>query len=161
MVSPPRRHLRLGHICVRKKWTQESDWFEAHWEEMQPVTEAKKIALLAYKQNPFRGTRDALRVAKSKAQRTTRRCANDYFQSTAKIQTASDCGHARRMYEGIKTATDPTNVKTAPLKANSGEVITNSSCRVGLSTISSVSRPRTSWQTLPLTLCTDYQSWRS
>ena len=31
------------------------------------------------------------------------------------------------MYEGIKTATGPMSVKTAPLKAKSGEVITDQS----------------------------------
>ena len=29
-----------------------ADWFEAHCEEMQPVTEARRIAMLNYKQNP-------------------------------------------------------------------------------------------------------------
>ena len=71
-------------------------------------------------------TRDALRVAKNKAQQTARRCANVYWQNLcAKIQTAADCGYAKGMYEKIKTATGPTSVKTAPLKAKSGEVTTD------------------------------------
>ena len=111
-----------------RKAHKNADWFEAHWKEMQPVTEAKRIALLAYKQNPCHSTRDALRAAKSKAQQTARRCANKYWQTLcAKIQTAADCGHIRGMYEGIKTATGPTSIKTAPLKAKSGEVITDQS----------------------------------
>lgn len=95
---------------------------------MQPVTEAKRIALLAHKQNPFHSTLDALRAAKSKAQRTARRSANEYLQSLcAKIHTAADCGHTRGMYEGIKTATGPRSIKTTPQKEKCGEVITDQS----------------------------------
>jgi len=105
---------------------ENADWFKAHWDEMQPVTEAKSIALLAYKQNSCHSTRNALRVAMSKAQQTACRCANMYWQNLcAKIQTAVDCGYAKVMYEGIKTATGPTSIKIAPLKVKSGEVITD------------------------------------
>ena len=94
----------------------------------KPVTEAKRKALLAYKQNPCPGTRDALRAARSKAQQTARRCANEYWQNLcANIQAAADSGHFKGMYEGIKTVTGPTCVKTAPLKAKTGEVITDQS----------------------------------
>ncbi|XP_078363484.1 uncharacterized protein LOC144647568 [Oculina patagonica] len=97
-----------------RKERKNADWFEAHWDEMEPDTEAKRITLLAYKQNPCHSTRDALRVAKSKAQQTARRCANVHWQNLcAKIQTAADCGYAKVMYEVIKTATGPTSVKTA------------------------------------------------
>ncbi|PFX17198.1 Craniofacial development protein 2 [Stylophora pistillata] len=79
-----------------RKAHKNANWLEAHWKEMQPVTEAKRIALLAYKQNPCHSTRDALRAAKSKAQQTARCCANKYWQSLcAKIQTAAACGHTR------------------------------------------------------------------
>ncbi|XP_020604539.1 uncharacterized protein LOC110043431 [Orbicella faveolata] len=114
--------------AFRKKERKNADWFEAHWDEMQPVTEAKRIALLAFKQNSCHSTRNALRVAKSKAQQTTCCCANMYWQNLCtKIQTATNCGYAKGMCEGIKTATSPTSVKTAPLKAKSGKVITNQS----------------------------------
>ena len=100
----------------------------AHWIELQPVTETKRKALLAYKQNPCPGTRDAVRAARSKAQQTARRCANEYWQNLCgNIQAAVDSGHSKCMYEGIKTATGPTCVKTAPLKAKTGEVITDQS----------------------------------
>ena len=93
---------------------------------MQPVTEAKRQALLAYKQNPSDSTRDSLRAARNKAQQTARRCANDYWLNLCrKIQTAADSGNARGMYDGIKTATGPTPTKTAPLKSKTGEVITD------------------------------------
>ena len=111
-----------------KKERSSADSFEAHWIELQPVTEAKRKALLAYKQNPCPGTRDALRAARSKAQQTARRCANEYWQNLcANIQAAADSGHSKGMYEGIKTATGPTCVKTAPLKAKTGGVITDQS----------------------------------
>ena len=61
-----------------KKEHKNADWFKAWWEEMQPVTEAKRKAMLAHKQNPSPSTRNALRAARSKAQQTARRCANEY-----------------------------------------------------------------------------------
>ena len=62
------------------------------------------------------------------AQQTARRCANEYWQGLcAKIQTPAVFGHARRMCEGISTVTSPRSVMTAPLKANSGEVISDKS----------------------------------
>ena len=97
---------------------------------MQPVTEARRNALLAHKQNPcpMASTRDALRAARSKAQQTARRCHNDYWLNLCdKIQIAAAKGNARGMYEGIKTATGPTATKTAPLKSKTGEVITDQS----------------------------------
>ncbi|XP_068724161.1 uncharacterized protein [Montipora capricornis] len=98
---------------------------------MQPVKEAKRKAMLAHKQNPCPSTCDALRAARSKAQQTARRCANEYWQNLCpKFQLAADCGHAKGMYEGIKAATVPTSVKTAPLKPKTGEVITNQSRQV-------------------------------
>ena len=104
----------LSIIYCKRHWPiSQTDWFEACWEEMQPVTEAKKKAMLAHKENPFPSTRDALRAARSKAKQTARRCANKYWQNLcAKTQLAVDCGHAKGMYEGIKTATGPTSVKT-------------------------------------------------
>ena len=49
---------------------------KACWEEMQPVTEAKRKAMLAHKQNPSPSTRAAPQAARSKAQQTARCCAN-------------------------------------------------------------------------------------
>ena len=46
------------------------------------------------------------------------------------IQLAADCGHAKVMYEGIKTATGPTSIKTAPIKSKTGEVITDQSMQL-------------------------------
>ena len=111
-----------------KKERRNADWFEAHWVEMEPVTEAKRKALLDHKQKPCPSTRDALKAARSKAQQTARCCANEYWQSLcARIEAGADCSYTRGMYEGIKTATGPTRVKTAPLKSKSGETITDQS----------------------------------
>lgn len=100
-----------------KKEHKNADWFEAHWEEMQPVTEARRKGLLDHKQNTCPSPRDALKAARSKAQQTARRCANEYWQTLcAQIQSVADRGYARGIYEGIKTATGPTSVKTAPLE---------------------------------------------
>ena len=105
-----------------------ADWFEAHWEEMQPVTEARRIATLNYKQNPCHSTQRCQTAAESMAQQTARRCANEYWQGLcAKIQTPAVFGNARRMCDWISTVTGPRSVMTAPLKANSGEVITDKS----------------------------------
>ena len=77
---------------------------------------------------PALAARDALRAARSKTQQTARRCANEYWQNLcANIQAAADSGQSKGMYEGIKTATGPTCLKTAALKAKTGEVITDQS----------------------------------
>ncbi|XP_049829037.1 uncharacterized protein LOC126267775 [Schistocerca gregaria] len=93
---------------------------------MEPVTEAKRKALLAYKRNPNERTRDDLRKAKNRAQQTPRRCANNYWVNLcAGIQKAADSGDDTAMYDGIKKAVGPTVRKTAPLKPKTGEVIAN------------------------------------
>jgi hypothetical protein len=51
-----------------KREHRNASWNEAHWAEMQPVTETKMEALLAYKQNPCPNTLDKLRAARNKAQ---------------------------------------------------------------------------------------------
>ena len=109
-----------------KKERKNADWYEAHWEDMEPVTEAKRKALLAYKAKPGPSTLQALRSARNKAQQTARHCANTYWLNLcSSIQAAADTGNAREMYEGIKKATGPTTSKTAPLKSKTGEVITD------------------------------------
>ena len=109
-----------------KKERKNEDWYDAHWEEMEPVIEAKRKALLAYKSKPSPTTLQALRTARSKAQQTARHCANTYWLNIcSSIQTASDTGNTRGMYEGIKKAIGPTPSKTAPLKSRTGELITD------------------------------------
>ncbi|RXN14061.1 RNA-directed DNA polymerase from mobile element jockey-like protein [Labeo rohita] len=85
---------------------------------MEPVTEAKRKAFLAYKAKLSPSTLQALRTARNKAQQTARHCANTYWLSLcSSIQAAADIGNARGMYEGIKKAIGPTPSKTAPLKS--------------------------------------------
>ncbi|CAE1331792.1 unnamed protein product [Acanthosepion pharaonis] len=108
----------------RKKDRRNADWYEAHWGEMQPASEAKRQALLAYKHNSCVSTRDDLRPACSKAQQTACHCANDYWLNLC-IQTAANSGDARGMYASIKATIGPTPIKTAPLKSKAGEVITD------------------------------------
>ena len=109
-----------------KKERKNTDWFEDHWEEMEPVTEAKRRALLAHKAAPSPSTLAALRAARKKSQQTARHCANSYWLNLcSSIQLAADMGDARGMYEGIKKATGPAPSKSAPLKSKSGDMITD------------------------------------
>ena len=163
--STSNQDTKWSHLCdaiydsFGKKERKNADWFEACWEEMQPVTEAKRKAMLAHKQNPSPSTRDALRAARSKAQQTARRYANEYWQNRcAKIQLAADCGHAKGMYEGIKTGTGPVSVKTAPPRLTRSSLIRACGCSVGWSIISSSTHSRTSSQTLPSMPCLGCQS---
>ena len=115
-------------ISYGKRERKNADWYEANWEEMESVTEAKRKALLAYKAAPSPGTLQALRNAKKNAQKTARHCANIYWLNLCNsIQTAADTGDARGMYEGIKKAIGPSISKTAPLKSKTGEDITDQS----------------------------------
>ncbi|CAE1327771.1 unnamed protein product [Acanthosepion pharaonis] len=110
--------------AFRKKGRRNADWYETHWDEMQPASEAKNQVLLAYKQNSCASTRNALNTACSKAQQTERRCASVYWLNLcSRIQTAVDSGTAVGMYAGIKTGTCAIPIKTAPLKSRAGEVI--------------------------------------
>jgi hypothetical protein len=101
-----------------KKEHRNADWYEVHWTEMQPLTEAKRETLLAHMQNPCSSTHDVLRAARNKAQQTDRRCANDYWLNLhvySKIQSAAITGNAKGMYDSIKTGTGPTATKTTLL----------------------------------------------
>ena len=109
-----------------KKTTKSQDWFEAKATEMTPVIEAKRAALAEYKKTPNERNLQKLRSARSKAQRTARQCANDYWTELSQtIQTAAANGNTRGMYDGIKTALGPIQSKTAPLKSTTGDVITD------------------------------------
>ncbi|CAE1309650.1 unnamed protein product [Acanthosepion pharaonis] len=105
-------HLRDGIYtsaltAFGKKDRRNADWYETHWDEMQPASEAKRQALLAYKQNPCISTRNALGSARSKAQQAARWCANDYWQNLcSRIQTVADSGNARGMAGEVITDQD-------------------------------------------------------
>nr|XP_032827065.1 uncharacterized protein LOC116952123 [Petromyzon marinus] len=101
-------------------------WFEEHLAILEPILQAKRMALLKYKQDPSTESLRALKTARSAAQTTARRCANNYWVNlSSRIQLASDTGNIRAMYEGIKTAFGPNIKRTAPLKSSTGAIITD------------------------------------
>ena len=115
-----------GLEAFGRKEHYNQDWFEANWQEMEPVVGAKRAAHLAHVSNPRQATRDALRAARRRCQNTARRCANDYWMKLSeKIQCDADCGNTGGMYAGIKNATGPSVTKSVPLKSKSGEFITD------------------------------------
>ena len=119
-------------LTYGKNEHKNADWFEANITEMEPVINAKRIALINYKIDPSQRNLQALRAARSKAQQTARRCANDYWlQLSQNIQRASDTGNVRAMYEGIKQATGKPKKKSAPLKSKTGEIITDRGKQMG------------------------------
>ena len=116
-----------GLEILGKKEHRNEDWFEENWQEIIPAVEAKHAACLAHDNNPCPATRDdALRAARSKCQRTARRCANDYWQKLSRrIQVDADHGNSGSMYAGMKQATGPIPTKSIPLKMKTGESITD------------------------------------
>jgi uncharacterized protein YbdZ (MbtH family) len=109
-----------------RKERKNADWYEAHWEEMEPATAAKRKALLAYKMSPNPGTLNALRLARKHAQQLARQCANTFWLNLCNsIQSAADTGNTRGLFDGIKKAIGPPKSKPALLKSKSGEIITD------------------------------------
>jgi hypothetical protein len=64
-------------VTFGRKGKKSEDWFEANWDNMEPVVTTKRQCLLAYKRNPSRQNLNSLQEAKALAQRTARQCAND------------------------------------------------------------------------------------
>ena len=103
-----------------------ADWYEANLNVMEPLTAAKRSALIQYKKDPNRKNLVSLQEARRKSQQLARRCANEYWMKlSSSIEEASNTGNARGMYEGIKQATGPNMKKIAPLKSKTGEIITD------------------------------------
>ena len=108
----------------RNKTSQ--DWYEASISVMGPATEAKRKAMICYKQNPNRHTFAALKAAEKKSRDLARESANAYWLSLCnEIENASARGDTKAMFDGIKRATGPSPVKTAPLRGKDGQVITD------------------------------------
>ena len=117
--------LHSQHTATNNE--KNTDWYEANITLMEPVIDATRSALINFKRYPSQRNKTTLRAARNKVQQTARHCANNYWlQLCQSIQTSSDTGNIRGMYDGIKKATGPTIKKTAPLKTKSGEVITDS-----------------------------------
>jgi hypothetical protein len=111
-----------------KRVRHNEDWFQASIAEMEPVIEAKRAAHVSYRRVPSVANLESLRRARGDAQRTARRCANEYWlQLSENIQTAADLGRTQDMYSGIRKALGPAIRKTAPLRASDGSVITDRS----------------------------------
>ena len=92
---------------------------------MTPVIEAKRAAFAEYNRTPSEKNLQILRIARSRAQQTARRCANEYLTELSEnIQTAAMTGNIRGMHDGIKKALGPTLNKTASLRSSAREVIT-------------------------------------
>ena len=68
---------RTALATFGKRSSTSHDWFEAKSTVMTPVIEAKRAALAEYKRIPSENLQ-ILRIARSKAQQTARRCANEY-----------------------------------------------------------------------------------
>ena len=121
---------RTALATFGRKTTKTHDWFDAKSTEMRPVIEAKRTALIVYKQSLSETNLQILRAVRSKVQQTARRCANEYWtQLSQVIQPAAITGNIRGMYDGIKKALGPTQSKTAPLKSSSGEIVTDKGSR--------------------------------
>ena len=98
-----------------KRTSKTNDWFEAKWREMSPVIEAKRIAYGEYKRLSSDRNLQALKTARSKVQQAARLCANEYWtELSTTIQKAAETRNTRGMYEGIKKALGPVQIKTAP-----------------------------------------------
>ena len=116
------------HSCALatfgKKKTKSSDWFEAKSKILNPIIEKKRQIQCDYNKHPSSENLCKLRQARNEAKKLVRRCANDYWVELSQhIENASATGNIRAMYEGIKTATGPSQCKSAPLKSSSGELI--------------------------------------
>lgn len=87
-----------------RKTSKSHDWFGGKAADMTPVIETKHAALGEYKQSPSERNLKTIRVARRKAQQTTRRCTNKYWtEHSETIQTAAITGNIRGLYNGIKT----------------------------------------------------------
>ena len=130
----PQRSWKLCvPLCTSLLWlpfgrrsSKSHDWFEAKATVMTPVIEAQRSAIAECKRTPSERNIQILRIARSKAQQTTRRCSNEYWtELSVNIQSAAITVNIREMYDGIKKALGPTLNKTAPLRSSTGEVITD------------------------------------
>jgi hypothetical protein len=68
---------------------------ETYATTLTPLLEAKRAALIAWKNSPNQSTKDRLTVAKGNLQRESRRCANEYWENLCSdIEKASNRGDA-------------------------------------------------------------------
>ncbi|CAE1276208.1 unnamed protein product [Acanthosepion pharaonis] len=124
------RHTALA--TFGRKTSKSYDWFEAKSAEMALVIVGKRDALAEYKRSLSKRNLQIIRADWSKAYKTARHCANEYWTELSEtIQTAAITGNIRGMYDGIKTAMGPVQNKTALLKSTTGEVIVDKEQQFG------------------------------
>ena len=112
----PDTKYRIALATFGKRSSKSHDWFEAKSTVMTPVIEAKRATLAEYKCAPSERNHQILRIVRSNAQQTARRCANEYWTELSEnTQSTAITGNIMGMYDGIKKALGPTLNKTAPL----------------------------------------------
>ena len=110
MELPADHIYNTAVLMYGKKERKNTDWFEESVSTLVPIIDAKRDVLIMYKSNPRQQNHQALKAARSLAQKTARRCANNYWlRLSSSIQMASWSGNIRVMYEGIKQATGKAN----------------------------------------------------
>ena len=104
-----------------KNSSKTHDWFDAKSSEMRPVIEAKRTALMEFKQSPSERNLQIIRAARNKVQQTTRRRANEYWAQPGYTDSRHRREHQDFLYDGNKKALDPTQSKTTPSKPLLGD----------------------------------------
>ena len=121
--------FRTRHwLFLEKTSNKNKDWFEAYANKMRPSIEAKNTAYIKHNQQPTAHTLRDLQSPRSEVLKNAWHYANEYWSTLCEsIQTASDTGNLREMYNGIKLAIGPSVKKVAPLKSKDGDIISDKS----------------------------------
>ena len=111
-------------LAFGKRISCQPDWFTLSLRTITPVIEAKEAALINLKNQPTPSNVAKHRAARAQAQKTTRKCVNDYWDEICEdIESARLSGNIQRMYNGIRQAIGPTAQKTGVLKTKDGTAI--------------------------------------
>ena len=101
-------HNSAVAACGKQTEKMNNDWYNENAMKLEPFMEAKHQALQAYKDQPSRTTLATLRAARNQARSMVRECVNAYWNRLdSSIQQASDTGHVKAMFNGIKRAVGP------------------------------------------------------
>lgn len=103
-----------------------ADWFNASLPIIEPVLEAKRRTLISQKEDPTRANKESYKLCRSEAQRVTRDCVRQYWDSLcSSIEAARDSGDTRGMYSGIRAALGPSSQTLGILQRKDGSNITD------------------------------------